>query len=216
MPLAGGPRQSSEDQRMRRSGLGQVQSLGAPQRSSSWCLLRAGLTQNALPPSFPASLSLPTRSVCDSAMLLLSGDGLWGLNAEAGRDANWHSCHVVGTAVPRTHEASPGNPYNTLMKNYYIASYRWRNRGPERTRDLPTMKQLAGRAETHWQGDTRIREQQPGGRPRTWLSPAAAAQTEARHQEGLPAGWGADLEPGSSLHKFNCQIGPEIAGATPR
>lgn len=67
----GDPGQRSEDQRKRRSGARQV----APQRSSSWCLLRAGLTQNALRCHLAISAHFAALPLSDG------GVGGWGRNA---------------------------------------------------------------------------------------------------------------------------------------
>lgn len=67
----GDPGQRSEDQRKRRSGARQV----APQRSSSWCLLRAGLTQNALRCHLAISAHFAALPFSDG------GVGGWGRNA---------------------------------------------------------------------------------------------------------------------------------------
>lgn len=61
MPLAGGPWpeiRRSKDAKIR-AGAGGTH-LEAAERSSSWCFLRAGLTQNALPPFSSPPLCFPT------------------------------------------------------------------------------------------------------------------------------------------------------------
>lgn len=80
MPLAGRPwpeiRRSKEEKIRGEAG-------GTAERSGSWCLLRAGLTQNALPCHLPISAHF--------AALLLSDGGVGGgggVNAPEGRNAS--------------------------------------------------------------------------------------------------------------------------------
>lgn len=128
MPLAGGlwlEIRRSKDEMIRAEAGGTH--LEAPERSSSWCLIRAGLTQNALPYSQPSqarqSISFLTLGNC---FFTMRGCGVGGAGSECkrGRGANWHSCHLVGTAHNPIGGFSHLNLTTILLRGVTILHFR--------------------------------------------------------------------------------------------